>query len=166
MMSPFTWLGGSNRIREKPGQGVVTLHHDHATRMDVATLYRCLWLRSAVFNGDQQCTEPDLDGRELEPTTVLVWAAIDGHPVGTLRILDDDDHITIGRVVVDADHRGLHIGRRMMGLALDLVRADGRQITLHAQSHLESWYGDCGFVVTGPHFDEAGIDHVPMTLRR
>ncbi|MBD4444498.1 GNAT family N-acetyltransferase, partial [Xanthomonas citri pv. citri] len=25
---------------------------------------------------------------------------------------------------------------------------------------------DCGFVVIGPHFEEAGIDHVPMVLRR
>ena len=62
--------------------------------------------------------------------------------------------------------RGLHIGRHMMDLALELARAADKEITLHAQSYLENWYGDFGFVVTGPHFDEAGIDHVPMTLGR
>jgi ElaA protein len=31
---------------------------------------------------------------------------------------------------------------------------------------VENWYRDCGFVVIGPHFEEAGIDHVPMVLRR
>ena len=165
MMSPFARGNEPNVARKDPGKGVVTLHHDHATRMDATTLYECLWLRSAVFNGEQQCTEPDLDGRELEPTTVLVWASVDGHPVGTLRILDDD-HIVIGRVVVDDDHRGLHIGRRMMDLDLELACAADKEITLHAQSYLENWYGDFGFVVTGPHFDEAGIDHVPMTLGR
>lgn len=61
--------------------------------MDVTTLYACLWLRSVVFNGEQQCTEPDLDGRELEPTTIIVWASVDGRPVGTLRVLDDKDHL-------------------------------------------------------------------------
>lgn len=54
----------------------------------------------------------------------------------------------------------------MMDLALELARAADKEITLHAQSYLENWYGDFGFVVTGPHFDEAGIDHVPMTLGR
>lgn len=165
-MSPFTRGNESNRTQEHPGRDTITLHHEHATRMDITTLYKCLWLRSLVFNGEQQCTEPDLDGRELEPNTVLVWASVDGHPVGTLRILDDGDRIVIGRVVVDADHRGLHIAQRMMTLALELARADGREITLHAQSYLENWYGAFGFVVTGPHFTEAGIDHVPMTLTR
>ena len=134
--------------------------------MDVTTLYTCLWLRSAVFHGEQRCTEPDLDGRELEPTTVLVWASVGGRPVGTLRILDDQDHLVIGRVAVDIASRGLHIGRRMMDLALEIAGADGREVALCAQSYLENWYRDFGFVVTGPHFEEAGIDHVPMVLRR
>ena len=146
--------------------GDVDLRHAHAMSMDVTTLYTCLWLRSAVFHGEQRCTEPDLDGRELEPTTVLVWASVGGRPVGTLRILDDQDHLVIGRVAVDVASRGLHIGRRMMDLALEIAGADGREVALYAQSCLENWYRDFGFVVTGPHFEEAGIDHVPMVLRR
>jgi acetyltransferase, GNAT family len=54
----------------------------------------------------------------------------------------------------------------MMDLALEIAAADGREVALHAQSYLEDWYRDCGFVVTGPHCEEAGIDHVPMALRR
>ena len=102
----------------------------------------------------------------MNPTTIIVWASVDGRPVGTLRVLDDKDHLVIGRVAVDAAYRGLHIGRRMMDLALEIAAADGREVALHAQSYLEDWYRDCGFVVTGPHCEEAGIDHVPMALRR
>jgi len=69
-------------------------------------------------------------------------------------------------VAVDAAYRGLHIGRRMVNLALEIAHADGRDVSLHAQSYVENWYRDCGFVVIGPHFEEAGIDHVPMVLRR
>lgn len=142
-----------------------------ADEMEPVTLYRVLWLRSAVFNGEQQCTEPDLDGRELESGTTLLWVC-DGHhadqPVATLRILDDGDHVTLGRVVTAAGHRGRGIGEVLVRHALDLVRrgeyGDVRVVSLHAQAHLEKWYEGLGFTVCGPHFEEAGIDHVPMTL--
>lgn len=166
MMSCPTRGNGADASGAGLHQGDVDLHYAHTIDMDVTTLYACLWLRSAVFNGEQQCTEPDLDGRELEPTTIIVWASVDGRPVGTLRVLDDKDHLVIGRVAVDAAYRGLHIGRRMVNLALEIAHADGRDVSLHAQSYVENWYRDCGFVVIGPHFEEAGIDHVPMVLRR
>ncbi len=165
-MSSSVRGNGGETIGADLQPGTVDLHCAPAMSMDTTTLYQCLWLRSAVFNGEQQCTEPDLDGRELESTTILVWASVSGRPVGTLRILDDADHVVIGRLAVDAAHRGLHIGRRMMDFALETAGVDGRDVALHAQSYLENWYRDFGFVVTGPHFEEAGIDHVPMILRR
>lgn len=114
MMSCPTRGNGADASGAGLHQGDVDLHYAHTIDMDVTTLYACLWLRSVVFNGEQQCTEPDLDGRELEPTMIIVWASVDGRPVGTLRVLDDKDHLVIGRVAVDAAYRGLHIGRRMM----------------------------------------------------
>lgn len=33
---------------------------------------------------------------------------------------------------------------------------------LHAQEHLEHWYGRFGFVRTGDTYDGDGIPHVPM----
>lgn len=128
--------------------------------IDPTTLYRILWLRSRVFFGEQGVTEEDLDGRELEPSTVLVWAASGDDVVGHLRILDDGDTVALGRVVTDPAWRQRGVGALLVGHALDLCR--GRTVLIHAQSYLERWYGRFGFVTCGQHFEEAGIDHVPM----
>jgi len=105
MMSCPTRGNGADASGASLHQGDVDLHYAHTIDMDVTTLYACLWLRSAVFNGEQQCTEPDLDGRELEPTTIIVWASVDGRPVGTLRILDNKDHLVSLRVFMVAQRR-------------------------------------------------------------
>jgi ElaA protein len=39
----------------------------------------------------------------------------------------------------------------------------GVTIDLHAQAHLEQWYGRFGFVRDGAPYDEDGIPHVPMS---
>jgi predicted GNAT family N-acyltransferase len=38
-------------------------------------------------------------------------------------------------------------------------------VTLHAQSHVESWYRTQGYETLGDPFEEAGIEHVAMRKR-
>ena len=77
MMSCPTRGNGADASSANLHQDDIDFHYAHTIDMDVTTLYACLWLRSVVFNGEQQCTEPDLDGRELEPH--------DDHSVGVGR---------------------------------------------------------------------------------
>lgn len=49
-----------------------TLHHATLDRIDPATLYRIMVLRTDVFVFEQGIvSEPELDGRDLEPTLHL-----------------------------------------------------------------------------------------------
>ena len=127
---------------------------------DALALYALLRLRVDVFVVEQECPYPDLDGRDLEPTTRHVWIDEGGMPVACLRLLaEPDGSHRISRVATAADQR--HQG--LAGLLVDHVMATtpGR-LVLDAQTYLEPWYVEHGFARTGDEFTDDGIPHVPM----
>ncbi|GAB4084281.1 GNAT family N-acetyltransferase [Myceligenerans cantabricum] len=133
-----------------------------------------LWrLRQDVFVVEQNCPYLDLDGRDLEPTTVHVVllgpADTAGHRVlGTARVLDDGDLWRIGRVCLDRTARGKRLADDVMRAALAHIDAagDDHDVVLDAQSPLTGWYGTFGFAPDGDDFLEDDIPHTPMRLRR
>ncbi|AXE38424.1 GNAT family N-acetyltransferase [Acidipropionibacterium virtanenii] len=131
--------------------------------MDAVMLYRLLWMRSRVFNGEQHATDDDLDGRDLEPSSSLMWAQRDGLPIASLRLLDEDGTTVIGRLVTEPEYRGRGIAGALLRDVLDVTEGP---LVLHAQAHLADWYARFGFIVDGPEFMEAGIPHVPMRMTR
>jgi ElaA protein len=132
---------------------VPVLRRASAAGLTVAELYGLLRLRVDVFVVEQECPYPELDGRDLEPATEHLWYEVDGVPVATLRVLDDDDERAIGRVATAAGSRGSGLAARLMEEAL-ATYGDG-PLHLGAQAHLEGWYERFGYV-------EDGIPHVPM----
>lgn len=138
-----------------------SLHACAFASLDTATLYALLRLRIDVFVVEQACAYPELDGRDTEPATRHVWAAVGQRPVAYLRLLAEPDGTSrIGRVCVDRRHRGEGLAALVMAEALRL--AGGTTLVLDAQSHLRGWYERQGFAVTGPEFVEDGIPHLPM----
>lgn len=128
--------------------------------LDPVLAYRILWLRSRVFLEEQRVTEPDVDGRELEPGAEVAWVEIDGDVVATARVLSEDDEFVIGRVATDPAYRGQGIASALMRWLIDELGA--APLGLHAQAHLEDWYAGFGFVRYGEPFMEASIEHVSM----
>jgi ElaA protein len=125
------------------------------------TAYLLWQLRTDVFVVEQECAYRELDGRDLEPATLHVWAERDGEPVGYLRVLAEaDDSRRIGRVCVSVQARGSGLAAALMRRALDEI--GDRECVLDAQSYLSDWYAQWGFAVTGPEFLDDGIPHVPM----
>lgn len=129
----------------------------------VAQLYAALRLRAAVFVVEQDCVYLDPDGRDLEPTTVHIWAsAPNGAAASYVRVLaEPGGGHRIGRVVTDPSFRGHHLAARLLDEALAHCQ---RPVVLHAQSHLVHVYGRHGFVPDGPAFLDDGIPHTPMRL--
>ena len=143
-----------------------------SAELDARTLYALLRLRVDVFVVEQNCPYPELDGRDLEPSTVHMWTVDAAGPTAYLRILTDAPDaadgnsedgggvMRIGRVCTRSDARGSGLAAELMQTALAQVA--GRAVVLDAQSHLAGWYARFGFVADGPEFVEDGIAHIPM----
>ena len=128
--------------------------------LDARTAYDLWRLRQQVFVVEQRSPYPDLDGRDLEPTTRHLLLLEDDALVGCLRLLDDGDALRIGRVVVAPEARGRGLAGLLVDEAMRLV--GGRPARLDAQTGLTGFYASYGFEVTGPELDEDGVLHVPM----
>jgi ElaA protein len=152
----------------------IELRQAAPAELDASTMYEILRLRTDVFVVEQQCPYPELDGRDLEPGAVWIWATQDGHIVATLRILAEDGAPAqagrtvadsrvrrIGRVATAKPARSAGIAGQLMRYALSTVPA-GTAVVLDAQSPLEGWYQRFGFVRCGLEFVEDGISHIPM----
>lgn len=141
-------------------------------------VYDLLNARSAVFVVEQQCTYVDIDGLDLPAWHLLAYGrARDGAPLelaGYLRVLlpdgnADDEHgrdaIRIGRVLTTAPFRGTGLGRRLLATTLAHVARQwpGVPLSLHAQAHLQHFYGGFGFAPSSDVHDDAGIPHIWMS---
>lgn len=153
------------------------LQHATAHEIELPTLYRLLQLRSQVFVVEQRSPYLDVDGKDLLAETTHIWATeSDGGSelLGYVRVLagsagtddpadaaDTADAVVIGRVCVAPTARGRGLGATLMTAAHEVV-GDTSEVVLHAQTHLEGWYGRFGYVRSGPDFDDAGVPHLPM----
>lgn len=89
---------------------------------------------------------------------------------GYLRVLlpgypdENEKDVRIGRVLTTAKFRGLKLGNAMLERVLEriLKQWPDDPISLHAQAHLQRFYGAFGFVPSSGVHDEDGIPHVWM----
>jgi len=99
-----------------------TVHRAWAADLDPPTLYALLRLRVDVFVVEQQTAYPELDGRDLEPTTRHFWIGSGTDPevaVACLRLLaEPGGGYRIGRVCTARQVRGRGLSGRLMAAAL------------------------------------------------
>ncbi|XUW87567.1 GNAT family N-acetyltransferase [Burkholderia sp. M6-3] len=140
-----------------------------------AEVYAMLAARSAVFVIEQNCLYGDIDGLDLEAWHLLAFGATEDATAGAarpplagyLRVLlpdADDGDIRIGRVLTTAEFRGIGLGNAMLDRAIANIRTQwpGTPIRLHAQAHLQGFYGAFGFAPVSEIHEEDGIPHVWM----
>ena len=137
-----------------------------------AEVYETLAARSAVFVVEQNCVYGDIDGLDLQAWHLLAYGAHGAGDAaaslaGYLRVLlpdATDPDVRIGRVLTTAPFRGIGLGNAMLERSLVHIRAQwpGTPIRLHAQAHLQGFYGAFGFAPVSEIHDEDGIPHVWM----
>jgi ElaA protein len=140
-----------------------------------AEVYEMLAARSAVFVIEQNCLYGDIDGLDVGAWHLLAYgtstgACTDAAPpslAGYLRVLlpdAADTDVRIGRVLTAASFRGLGLGNAMLERSLAHIRAQwpATPIRLHAQAHLQGFYGAFGFTPVSEIHEEDGIPHVWM----
>lgn len=149
---------------------------DDLTTVEV---YDMLAARAAVFVMEQNCLYGDIDGLDTTAWHLFAYSAkandaADGTAkgdrpklAGYLRVLlpdASDPDIRIGRVLTTAPFRGIKLGNAMLDRALFHIRVQwpGVPIRLHAQAHLQKFYGAFGFEPISEIHEEDGIPHVWM----
>ena len=149
--------------------------------LTASEVYDMLEARNAVFVVEQQCVYNDVDGLDLDAWHLFAYSAHGEASAGALRngggsmpalagylrvLLPDasDSDVRIGRVLTTAGFRGIGLGSAMLEQALKHIVAQwpDAAIKLHAQAHLQMFYGAFGFEPISEVHDEDGIPHVWM----
>jgi ElaA protein len=132
-------------------------------------VYTMLAARSAVFVVEQNCGYGDIDGLDIDAWHLIAYGSGETHAplAGYLRVLlpdASDADIRIGRVLTTAEFRGIGLGNAMLERSLAHIRAQwpGTPIRLHAQAHLQAFYGAFGFEAVSDIHEEDNIPHVWM----
>lgn len=135
-------------------------------------VYAMLAARSEVFVVEQNCVYGDIDGLDAQAWHLFAFGSpsADETPLklaGYLRVLlpdQTDSDIRIGRVLTTSGFRGMGLGNKMLERALEHISAQwpGMPVRLHAQAHLQGFYGAFGFAPVSDIHDEDGIPHVWM----
>ena len=120
-------------------------------------------IRSIVFIAEQACPfAEEFDG--LDADAIHIVGMDQGEPVAAARIRRVGDWAKFERIALLPRVRGQGHGHDLVEFMLSVARDAGfRRFKMHAQSHLESFYGEHGFERQGEPFDEVGLEHLLMT---
>ena len=131
-------------------------------------LYQLLALRAEVFVVEQDCAYQDVDGKDLNALHVLGKAGT--KLIGYARIFPPGEYFeeaSIGRIVIQKDHRSSGLGREIVLAAQQSVfdNFKTQKIRLSAQSYLKEFYEDLGYNASGEEYLEDGIPHIAMIMK-
>jgi len=140
----------------------LTLDWFRWAELSTAQLYELLQFRQAIFVVEQASPYADLDGRDARALHLLLRCG--GELVGYLRLIDPDPLARIGRVAVKLGARGRGLARLMMEAALQRANEvyPHRDVGLSAQTYLEPFYRDLGFMPVSAPYDDCGVPHIDM----
>jgi predicted GNAT family N-acyltransferase len=122
-------------------------------------------IRRRVFVVEQEVDPAEEYDEDDEKCTHFI-AFVDGEAAGTARWrFKEKGIIKLERFAVEKEYRGKGVGAALVKAVLeDLPLAE--KVMMHAQLHAIPFYEKQGFETYGPEFDEAGIRHFAMKLKR
>ncbi len=121
-------------------------------------------IRKEVFVVEQDCP-PELEW-EFEDESTHFLARVDGSPAGAARWRKTDKGYKLERFAVLQSFRNLGVGQELVKAVIADLPSDANYVYLHAQIQAMGLYTKFGFVAEGPQFEEAGIQHFKMVLKR
>ncbi len=129
-------------------------------------LVKVFVVRGIVFCSEQQVAY-SLERDAHDCGAIHILGEVDGEPAAAGRIRAVEGWAKLERIAVRRRFRGSGLGHRLTEFMLQTARQAGFfRFRMHAQAHLEDFYRRHGFRPRGEVFDEAGIDHVLMTLEK
>ena len=125
--------------------------------------------RQQVFSVEQNCAYLDVDGYDEHSHHLAAWSPQHKVPLAYARLVDPGlkyAEPSMGRVITTSAARGSGLGRELVRrtIAHAAKAFPGQGIRISAQSRLEAFYQEAGFVVVGDRYLEDGIPHTQMLL--
>jgi hypothetical protein len=137
-------------------------NYDELTKEEVVAIYKA---RIETFIVGQ-----DLNYQEIDDTDKESWHLFEmndaGEVISYLRIIPEEDRVSLGRVLIDKLYRGKGKGRALLERAKEVCKEwfVDNVIEVHAQAQLQELYESLGFEVVSEPYDIVGIKHVTMEL--
>lgn len=131
-------------------------------------LYQLLQLRSEVFVVEQNCVYLDMDNKDEKSFHVLGYE--NGKLVACTRLVPPgvsyESEPSIGRVVTHPSVRQSGYGKLLMEYSIAKTKElfNSSVIVIGAQSYLDRFYQNLGFVPEGEEYLEDDIPHRTMRL--
>ena len=131
-------------------------------------LYQMLQLRIEIFVVEQTCYYQDLDGKDHHRETQHLMGYRNNELVAYARLLAPgvsyDGLVSIGRVIVAPQGRGMKLGAELMIQAIAGCEKywPDHNIKLSAQQHLQEFYQRQQFKTVSEMYLEDDIPHVAM----
>ena len=127
---------------------------------------RAFGIRMRVFVSEQGVPR-DIELDDDDQHAIHFLATSSGRAVGTARLVMRGKKAKVGRMAVLKKYRRKGIGAALLTRVIAAAKRRGaRIIFLHAQMTVIEFYEKMGFRCVGPVFDEAGIAHRQMVLKR
>ena len=136
-------------------------------QLSVFELQAIYMARQQVFSLEQACAYLDADGFDEFSWHLAAWSTGHQVPLAYARVVHPGqkyDEPSIGRVITTSAARGTGLGRELVRRAIahcsEVFPTQG--IRISAQTRLEKFYAEQGFVAIGPPYMEDGIPHTEM----
>lgn len=128
-------------------------------------LYQILQLRTEVFVVEQDCVYQDMDGKDGKALHII--GTKDNEIIAYTRIFKSGDYMdcaSIGRVVVKKSMRDGGYGKEIMLASIKAIEDNFKETTIHlsAQTYLQKFYEELGFIAVGDTYLEDDIPHILM----
>jgi predicted GNAT family N-acyltransferase len=121
-------------------------------------------IRTIVFVEEQNCP-PELEW-ENEDVSHHFLAVYNQIPAGACRWRQTEKGFKLERFAVLPSFRGKGIAQKMVQTVIDDLPKDANYVYLHAQLDAMPLYKKFNFIAEGPQFEEAGIQHFKMVLKK
>ncbi len=121
-------------------------------------------LRYEVFVGEQN-VPPEIEVDEEDGHALHIIAREGDVAIGCARVIISDNEAHIGRLAVKRSYRGQGVGSAVCGFIIEYCQHLGcNSIWLNSQLQAASFYEKLGFKAEGEVFEEAGIEHIRMSM--
>lgn len=121
-------------------------------------------IRTIVFVEEQNCL-PELEW-ENEDVSHHFLATFEGEPAGACRWRQTEKGYKLERFAVLPEFRGRGIAQKMVQTVISDLPKEANYVYLHAQLDAMPLYKKFNFMAEGDQFEEAGIQHFKMVLKK